>query len=364
MPNFTDAGALSNSGRAPFEIGSCAIGGANAPFIVAEMSGNHNQSLDRAILIVEAAAKAGANAVKLQTYTAETMTIDVADREFLISDAQSLWSGRTLHDLYREAYTPWEWHAPIMRRCAELGLVCFSSPFDSSAVEFLETLNVPCYKIASFENTDLPLIRRCAQTGKPMIISTGMASPAELHDAVEAARAAGCRNLILLKTTSTYPASPKSINLRTIPHMAELFDAHVGLSDHTLGIGAAVAAVAMGAVMIEKHFTLARADGGVDAAFSCEPAELTSLVTETRCAFESLGRVRYGAVDQEKKSLAFRRSLYAVEDIQAGAILTSQNVRAIRPGNGLSPKYLEHVLGRTARKDLKRGTPIDWEILS
>ncbi len=347
-----------------FEILGRRIGAENAPFVIAEMSGNHNQSLARALAIVEAAAKAGAHALKIQTYTADTMTIDVDDGAFRIGDPGSPWQGKSLHRLYQQAYTPWEWHAPIFARARALGMIAFSTPFDESAVEFLESLDAPCYKIASFENTDLPLVRRTAATGKPMIVSTGMASVAELDETVRAAREAGCRDLVLLKCTSTYPATAEHSNVATIPHMRELFGCQVGLSDHTMGVGVAVAAVALGATVVEKHFTLARADGGVDASFSLEPAEMASLVAETARAWQSLGRVTYGPQsEQERKSLAFRRSLYLVRDVKAGEAFTRDNVRAIRPGFGLAPKYLEQVLGRRASRDAARGTPMAWDLL-
>jgi len=332
------------------------------PFIIAEMSGNHNQSLARALEIVEAAARAGAHALKLQTYTPDTMTLDVDDGEFHIDDPTSLWNGTSLYKLYQQAYTPWEWHQPIFERGRELGMLCFSTPFDETAVEFLETLGVPAYKIASFENTDLPLIRRVAATGKPMIISTGMASIAEIDEAARAAREGGCSDLVLLKCTSSYPATPKDSNLRAIPHMRSLFGCEVGLSDHTMGVGAAVAAVALGATVIEKHFTLRRADGGVDSAFSLEPDEMQLLVTETERAWQALGVVRYGTSEQEGKSVVFRRSLYAVKDIARGEVLTVDNVRAIRPGLGLPPKYLPTILGMPINRPLKRGTPLSWGV--
>lgn len=344
-------------------IGDRKIGRDHPPFVIAEMSGNHNQSLDRALSIVDAAAATGAHAIKLQTYTAETMTIDVQSGAFVITDPASLWSGATLHNLYKQAYTPWEWHAPIFQRAREHGLICFSSPFDFSAVDFLETLDAPCYKIASFENTDLPLIRRVAATGKPVIVSTGMATAAELDELVRTARAAGCKDLILLKCTSTYPATPENSNLATISHMRELFGCEIGLSDHTLGVGVSVASVALGATVIEKHFTLARADGGVDSAFSMEPAEMAQLVVETERAWQALGHIHYGPTEAEKKSLQFRRSLYVVEDIEAGGLLSETNVRAIRPGLGLAPKHLEQVLGLPVRNRVQRGTPLTWDLL-
>jgi N-acetylneuraminate synthase len=340
-----------------------AIGPGAAPFIIAEMSGNHNQSLARALEIVEAAARSGAHALKIQTYTADTMTLDLREGDFVISDPKSLWNGRSLYDLYQEAHTPWEWHAPIFARARELGMIPFSTPFDDSAVDFLETLDVACYKIASFENTDLPLIRRVAATGKPIIMSTGMASVAELHESVTAARAAGCRDLVLLKCTSTYPATPANTNITTIPHMRALFGCEIGLSDHTMGTGVSVAAVALGATVIEKHFTLNRADGGVDSTFSLEPAEMQALVLETERAWQALGQVSYGATAAECASLKFRRSLYVSRDMAAGEAFTPDNVRAIRPGMGLAPKHLDKVLGRTARGAIKRGTALSWNLL-
>jgi pseudaminic acid synthase len=346
-----------------FEIGGKPIGRGHAPFIIAEMSGNHNQSLDRALQIVESAAKAGAHALKLQTYTADTLTLDVNTDNFRISDDQSLWNGRTLHNLYNEAYTPWEWHEPIMKRANDLGMIAFSSPFDETAVDFLETLNVPAYKIASFENNHLPLIRKVARTGKPMIISTGMATVAELYDAVTAAREAGCKDLILLKCTSTYPADPSNTNILTIQHMRELFGCEIGLSDHTMGVGVAVGAVTLGATVIEKHFTLSRADGGVDSSFSLEPHEMKFLVTETERAWQSLGCVKYGPTDSEKKSLIFRRSLFIAEDMKTGDILTEKNVRCVRPGFGLPPKFLEEVLGRQVKINVSKGTPLQWGLI-
>ena len=345
------------------DIDNYKIGLEHKPFIIAEMSGNHNQSLERALEIVEAAAGTGAHALKLQTYTADTITLDVSEGEFFIEDKDSLWKGKSLYELYQEAYTPWEWHEPIMERSRELGMLCFSTPFDDTAVDFLEELNVPAYKIASFENTHLPLIKKVATTGKPMIISTGMASIAELDETVHTIREAGCEQFVLLKCTSTYPASPENSNVLTIPHMRELFSCEVGLSDHTMGVGAAVAAVAHGATVIEKHFTLRRADGGVDSVFSLEPEEMKSLVIETERAWQSLGKVKYGPTEAEKGSLTFRRSLYIAEDMKAGDILTEKNLRIVRPGLGLPPKYYDVLLGRKVNRDVKRGTAVKWELV-
>ncbi len=327
------------------------------------MSGNHNQSLDRALAIVDAAAKAGAHALKLQTYTADTMTLAINEGEFFISDEASLWKGKNLHDLYAMAYTPWDWHEPIMRRAKENGMLCFSSPFDETAVDFLESLDVPAYKIASFENVHLPLIKKAASTGKPVIISTGMATVSEIDDAVRTARGAGCRDLALLKCTSTYPATPANSNVLTIPHLRTLFGCEIGLSDHTMGIGASVAAVAHGATVIEKHFTLSRADGGVDGAFSLEPAEMASLVVETERAWQSLGEINYGPSEAEAASLVFRRSVYVAQDLAAGDTLTRDNLRCVRPGLGLPPKFYEMLLGRRVKVAVRKGTPMSWDLL-
>ena len=324
------------------------------------MSGNHNQSLERALKIVEAAAATGAQALKIQTYTPDTMTIDVNEGEFRIDDPKSLWAGRSLYDLYSEAHTPWEWHKAIFDRARELDMIPFSTPFDNSAVDFLETLDSDFYKIASFENTDLPLIRRVAETKKPMIISTGMMTLSEMDETVRVARESGCKDLILLKCTSTYPSTPEGTNIMTIPHMKKAFGCEVGLSDHTMGIGAAVASVALGASVIEKHFTLDRSEGGVDSAFSMEPLEMESLVIESERAWKALGDVVFGPSEKEKKSLLFRRSLYIVKDMLAGEVIDENNMRAIRPGCGLSPKYLETIMGKRVRRDTKRGTAVDW----
>ncbi|KTD24313.1 putative N-acetylneuramic acid synthetase (NeuB) [Legionella lansingensis] len=347
-----------------FAIGGVAVGSAAPPFIIAEMSGNHNQSLERALAIVDAIADSGAHALKLQTYTADTMTLDLAEREFFIEDPKSLWKGNSLYKLYEQAHTPWEWHEAIFKRAQTRGLVAFSTPFDATAVDFLESLDVPAYKIASFENTDLPLIRKVAATGKPVIISTGMATLAEIDEAVRTAREAGCQNLVLLKCTSSYPASPASSNLATIPHLKTLFHCEVGLSDHTLGIGAAVASVALGASVIEKHVTLSRAEGGVDAAFSLEPSELKQLVTETQTAWQALGQIQLGPTKEEQGSLVFRRTLYICEDLEAGDVLTSQNLRAIRPGYGLPPKFIDQLIGKRVARPVKRGTCMDWDLIS
>ncbi|MFJ7921380.1 pseudaminic acid synthase [Lysinibacillus fusiformis] len=345
------------------KIGQKEIGKHAKPFIIAEMSGNHNQSLERALHLVDLAAEAGVDALKLQTYTPDTITLDVHTGEFFIQDDASLWKGNSLYDLYKEAYTPWEWHEAIFNRAKEHGLLAFSSPFDETSVDFLETLDVPAYKIASFENVDIPLIRKVARTGKPIIISTGMATAAELDEAVRAAKAEENHQIILLKCTSTYPATPVNSNLATIPHMRELFGTEIGLSDHTMGVGVSVAAVTLGATVIEKHFTTTRADGGVDSAFSMEPHELKMLVEETERAWQSLGQIQYGPTEAEKDSTKFRRSLYLGEDLKAGDVLTEENLRNVRPGLGLPTKYYDLVLGKTVKQDVKKGTPLSWELL-
>lgn len=342
-------------------IGGRKIGPNHKPFIIAEMSGNHNQSLDRALQIVDEAALAGADAIKLQTYTADTMTVKGA---YTIKDDNSLWNGRELYELYQQAYTPWEWHKAIFDRAKQHGMLAFSSPFDASAVDFLETLDVPAYKIASFENTDHPLLKKVAQTGKPVIMSTGVATLADIDEAISVLRENGCQELAILKCTSTYPATPSNSNISTISHMAHLFDdVLVGLSDHTMGIGVPVAAVALGACIVEKHFTLSRADGGVDSAFSLEPAELKSLVVESERAFLALGKIQYGVQKAEKNSKRFKRSVYAVKDIKAGESLNGENLRVIRPGDGLEPKYFDKLLGKTAKQKISAGTPLSWELV-
>ncbi len=343
-----------------FKISGRTIGHSAKPFIIAEMSGNHNQSLDRALSIVDAAADAGADAIKLQTYTAETMTIKGA---YQINDETSLWKGRELFDLYKEAYTPWEWHKPIFERAKQRGIIPFSSPFDETAVDFLEELNVELYKVASFENTDWPLLKKIAATGKPVIMSTGVSQLSDIDESVRLLVKQGCNDLVLLKCTSTYPATPENTNLLTIPHMRQLFNCQVGLSDHTMGIGTAVAATALGATVIEKHFTLRRADGGVDSAFSLEPEELKALVIETERAYLAMGNVAYGVQSVEQKSKSFKRSIYISKDLKKGDVISKENIKIIRPANGLESRYLDIVLGKTVTKDVAAGTPLTWELI-
>ena len=344
-------------------IGNYTISRENKPFIVAEMSGNHNQSLDRALKIVEAAAKAGAHMLKLQTYTADTITINSKNNEFFINNSKSLWKGKSLYDLYKQAHTPWEWHEKIIKRSNELGILCFSSPFDETAVDFLEKLNVPAYKIASFENVHLPLIKKVASTGKPVIISTGLATELEIKESIQALEDGGCSQFALLKCTSSYPASPENSNILTIPDLRKKFNCEVGLSDHTLGIGAALAAISHGATIIEKHLTLDRNDGGVDSSFSINPSELKILVEESERAWQSLGKIFYGVTESEKEGLKFRRSIYIVKDINVDEKLTVDNLRIIRPGLGLAPKYYEELLGRKVNQKLKKGTALKWSML-
>lgn len=337
------------------------VGQGHPAYIVAEMSANHLGDFGRANAIVRAAKAAGADAVKLQTYTPDTMTLDSDKPWFRIEG--TLWHGRRLHELYAEAQTPWEWHAPLQQTARDLGMDLFSTPFDASAIAFLQKLDVPVLKIASFECVDIPLLRLAAQTGKPMMLSTGMASLAEIEEAVGAVREAGGRELALLKCVSAYPAPATEMNLRTIPHLANAFGTPVGLSDHTLGIAVAVAAVTLGASIIEKHLTLSRADGGPDAAFSLEPEEFRQMVEAIRTAEASMGEVRYRSGEAEEKSRAFRRSLFAVEAVPAGAFFTEKNVRSIRPADGLHPRHLADILGRRARKDIERGTPLTWDLV-
>ena len=345
------------------KIGDREIDPGHPPLIVAEMSGNHNQSLERAMQIVEAAAASGAHALKLQTYTADTITLDATSEDFQIRDDESLWRGQTLHELYRSAATPWEWHAPLFERCRELGLLAFSSPFDESAVDFLDDLGVPAFKIASFENNHLPLIRHAASKGKPLIISTGMATLQEIDEAVRCARGAGARDIVLLKCTSTYPASPDDSNLQAIPELRRVFGCEAGLSDHTMGVGVAVASVALGASVIEKHFTLARADGGVDSAFSMEPAEMKLLVDESLKAWQALGSAAFGPTEREKASLQFRRSLFVAQPMKSGDVFTKENLRVVRPGSGLHPRHYDELLGRRIARDTAAGTPLTWDLV-
>lgn len=341
------------------KIGNYQIGQNHKPFIIAEMSGNHNHSLERALTIIETAAKCGADAIKLQTYTADTITINQRGGLFDIKDDTSLWKNRNLYELYQEAHTPWEWHEAMFKCAADNNILCFSTPFDNTAVDFLENLNTPAHKIASFENNHFPLLKKVAQTGKPVIMSTGASTLANLDEAVAVLRASGCKDLVLLKCTSNYPANPENSNVRTIPHMRELFQCEIGLSDHTMGIGVPCAAVTLGATVIEKHFCLSRAEGGVDSAFSLEPDELKSLVIETERAWQSLGKIQYGVQESEQKSLLFKRSIYVVKDIKAGDLFTEENIRVIRPGDGMEPKYYEGLLGQRAIMDFKEGNPLN-----
>ncbi|NMM22838.1 MAG: pseudaminic acid synthase [Phycicoccus sp.] len=352
-----------NAGARNITIGGREVGPDATPFIIAEMSGNHDGDLGKALAIVRAAAEAGAHAIKLQTYTADTITIDADTPDFRISSGHELWPNRRLYDLYEEAHTPWEWHAPIFDLAHELGLLAFSSPFDPTAVSFLEELGVPCYKIASSEIVDLPLIRLAAATGKPVIVSTGMASVGEIDAAVKAVRSTGNDQIIVLSCTASYPADPADSNLLGIPVMADTFGTLVGLSDHTSGIGAAIAAVALGACVIEKHVTLSRETGGVDSAFSLEPQELAALVRESENARVSLGRPHIGATASEGEGLRFRRSLFVVEDVVAGDVVTGANVRSIRPAGGLAPDLFSVAQGRAFRVDAKKGTPLTWDVI-
>lgn len=345
------------------KIGDFIINEKSRPFIIAEMSGNHNQSVDRALEIIDAAAECGADAVKLQTYTPDTMTIDHDKGLFYIDDPKSLWNGNTLYDLYKTAHTPWEWHKQIFDRAKEKGIMIFSTPFDASSVDFLETLDVPAYKIASFENKDWELLKKVAKTNKPVIMSTGASTISEISESVAVLKKNGCNDIILLKCTSTYPATPESTNLKTIPHMKDIFDCFTGLSDHTMGIGVPIASVALGAKVIEKHFTLDRSDGGVDSDFSIEPQELKSLVTECERAHQSLGKISYDILKDEESSLRFKRSIYVVKDIQKGEKFDKKNIRIIRPGDGMEPKYYQKIIGKESKNALKRGTPMSWELL-
>ena len=346
-----------------FKISGHPVGSDEKPFIIAEMSGNHNNSLEKALQIVAAVANAGADAIKLQTYTADTMTINIDSDDFKISDPNSLWYGQNLYQLYEDAHTPWDWHKAIFDRAKELGIICFSTPFDVTAVDFLETLDTPAYKIASFENTDIQLIRKVCSTGKPVIVSTGLASLEELQLIVNTLRESGCEKFVLLRCTSAYPASPEDANVRTIQHMAEMFDCQIGLSDHTMGIGTSLAAIALGATVIEKHFCLSREEGGVDSAFSLEPHELKLLVEESKRAWQALGKVKYQISKIEEKSKQFRRSIYFVKDMKAGGTIAEHNIRIIRPGYGLAPKYWNEIIGKKIKRDVKEGDHVSWDVI-
>lgn len=354
---------MTESNHTSIRIGKHEVGPDHEPYIIAEMSGNHDGSLDKALDIVRMAAAQGAHAIKLQTYKPETITIESDAPDFRLSQGHELWGGRTLWDLYQEAHTPWEWHEPIFALAKELGITAFSSPFDPTAIDLLESLDVPAYKIASSEIVDLPLIRLAASKGKPIIISTGMASVLEIAAAVEAARSTGNEQIVVLACTANYPADPSESNLRGIPVMRDAFGTLIGYSDHTMGIGAAITAVALGACVVEKHVTLSRADGGVDSAFSSEPDELRMLVEQTKVGWQCLGRPRIGARRQEQEGLRFRRSLYVVEDVKAGDVVTAQNVRSIRPANGLAPDEFAHVEGRTFKADTPKGTALSWDLI-
>ncbi len=345
------------------KVGTIEIGQDSPPFIIAEMSGNHNGDLNRALNLVDLAAESRAHAIKLQTYTADTMTLDLDTSQFTVTGELSLWKGETLYGLYEKAHTPWDWHEAIFKRAKEKGILCFSSPFDATAVDLLESLGAPIYKLASFEILDLPLVRKIASTGKPIIVSTGMSTVTEIEDCVHAAREAGCKELMLLKCASSYPADPIHSHINTIPHMRDLFGVHVGLSDHTLGIGVALGAVALGAPVVEKHFTDSRAKGGVDAAFSMEPTDLKNLVKESKRVWQALGEISYGPTPPEKDSLQFRRTLYVIRDMKAGDEFNLDNIRAIRPGFGIAPKYLEAFVGKRAESNITKGTPLSWDHL-
>jgi pseudaminic acid synthase len=344
-------------------IGGITIGPGHRPFVIAEVSGNHNLSIERAFQIIAAAKDAGADAVKLQTYTADTMTLNLREKEFFVSDSENIWKGQSLYELYEKAHTPWAWHEEIFNYAKKLEIICFSTPFDETAVDFLEELRVPCYKVASFENTDIPLLRKIASTKKPIIMSTGMATFQELAMSLDVLEEAGCRDLILLKCTSAYPSLAKDANLQTIPQMRQAFGVNVGLSDHSLGISVPLVATALGACVIEKHLTMDREDGGVDSSFSLIPEEFSFLVKESSLAFAALGQVSYDRTEKEKKSAIYRRSIYVSKGIKKGETLTKENTRVIRPALGLKPEFYELILGRTARQDMPIGTALSWDLI-
>lgn len=344
------------------QIGQRKVGPTHPPFIIAEISGNHQGSIKVALELIDRVSETGVDAIKFQTYTADTLTLNSKQKDFLIADSKSLWKNRYLHELYQEAHTPWEWHQELFDRCQKNGVMAFSSAFDDSSVDFLESLKPPCYKVASFENIHHPLLRKVANTKKPMIVSTGLASLQELAESVQVLVEENVKDLILLKCTSSYPASPRNSNLKTIPHMSENFKCLVGLSDHTLGIGAAVAAVTMGACAIEKHVTMSRTDGGVDSAFSLEPSEVKMLVEETRRAWESVGDVQYGPTEGEVKSLQFRRSIYFCKSLKQGDVIQKNDIRIVRPGHGLQPKYFDMIVGKTLNADIEEGTAVQWDL--
>ena len=344
------------------KIGNFEIGGNNPAFIIAELSANHNQDFDIAIKMIEAAAKAEANAIKLQTYTPDTMTIDCNNEYFKIKG--SLWEGKNLYQLYQEAYTPWDWQPKLKQVAEDLGMYLFSTPFDDSAVDFLEAMDVPAYKIASFELIDTGLLKKVAATGKPVIMSIGMATLGEINGAVKILESNGCKDIALLKCTSAYPAPPEEANLKTIPHLSETFNVPAGLSDHTMGAAVSIAAVSLGASIIEKHFCLDRSDPAPDSAFSMEPHEFKQMVHDIRTVEKALGTISYDLTESQKISRTFRRSLFAVQDISRGEILTAKNIRSIRPGNGLDPKHLKTIIGMKSKQKIQKGTPIDWSLVT
>jgi pseudaminic acid synthase len=353
---------MKSTSQLEIKIDGCDIGSTHDTYVIAELSANHHQDIDQAIQLIRAAKEAGANAIKLQTYTPDTITIDCNNEYFRIGKG-TIWEGKSLYELYKEAYTPWEWQPRLKRIANDLGMALFSSPFDKTAVDFLENMDVPAYKIASFELVDIPLIQYVARTGKPVIMSTGMTTLAEINEALNAARDEGCKEIALLKCTSGYPADPAEMNLCTIPSMTETFQIPIGLSDHTLDIAVPVAAVALGACIIEKHITLSRNIPGPDSAFSLEPHEFKAMVNAIRTTKKALGKVSYEVTDKEAASRVFRRSLFVVKDMKAGDVFSEENIRSIRPGYGLSPRYIGKIIGRCSSKDISKGTPVSWDLL-